>query len=80
VPTSSSEATRPRSRTSPRVGAVMRDKILSSVDLPAPLRPMMPTASPGAMSNDTSSSAQKVGSALPKGARTSVLSVSRRLE
>ena len=29
------------------VGSVMRERILSSVDLPAPLRPMMPTTSPG---------------------------------
>ena len=46
VPTSSMEATRPRSRISPSVGAVMRDRIFNNVDLPAPLRPMMPSASP----------------------------------
>ena len=40
------------------VGSVMRDRIFSSVLLPAPLRPMMPTTSPRAISNDTSSSAQ----------------------
>jgi hypothetical protein len=28
------------------VGSVMRERILSSVDFPAPLRPMMPTTSP----------------------------------
>ena len=42
----------------PRVGVVMRDRILSSVLLPAPLRPMMPTTSPRVISNETSSSAQ----------------------
>ena len=31
----------------PSVGSVMRDRIFSSVLLPAPLRPMMPTTSPG---------------------------------
>ena len=34
------------SSTRPSVGSVMRDRIFSSVDLPAPLRPMMPTTSP----------------------------------
>src|SRR5258705_13359223 len=42
----------------PFVGVVMRDRILSSVDLPAPLPPMRPTTSPRLMSHDTSSSAQ----------------------
>ena len=46
VPTSSSEPTRPRISARPVVGAVMRDRIFSSVLLPAPLRPMMPTTSP----------------------------------
>ena len=41
------------------VGSVMRLRIFSSVLLPAPLRPMMPTTSPGSTSNDTSRSAQK---------------------
>ena len=36
------------------------ERILSSVLLPAPLRPMMPTTSPFLMSNSTSLSAQKV--------------------
>ena len=36
----------------------MRDRIFSSVLLPAPFRPMMPTTSPGATLNDTSFSAQ----------------------
>ena len=46
VPTSSMEATRPRMRISPSEGAVMRESSFSKVDLPAPLRPMMPRASP----------------------------------
>jgi hypothetical protein len=46
VPTSRRLATRPRSRARPFVGSVMRDRIFSSVDLPAPLRPMIPTISP----------------------------------
>ena len=36
------------------VGSVMRERILSSVLLPAPLRPMMPTTSPSCTSNETS--------------------------
>ena len=36
----------------------MRDRILSSVDLPAPLRPMMPSTSPRLTSKLTSLSAQ----------------------
>ena len=36
----------------------MRDRILSRVLLPAPLRPMMPTTSPWPTSNETSRSAQ----------------------
>ncbi len=62
VPTSSSEPTRPRSRTRPSVGSVMREMILSSVLLPAPFRPMMPTTSPCPTSNDTSRSAQIISS------------------
>src|SRR5215510_5726484 len=38
----------------------MRERILSSVDLPAPLRPMTPTTSPVATSKLTFSSAQMV--------------------
>ena len=59
VPTSRSEPTRPRRRATPSVGSVIRLRIFSSVDLPAPLRPMMPTASPWLISNETSFSAQK---------------------
>src|SRR3954468_12779601 len=36
----------------------MRLRILSRVDLPAPLRPMTPTTSPGWMATDTSLRAQ----------------------
>src|SRR5271157_3383665 len=38
----------------------MRERILSKVLLPAPLRPMIPTDSPLRMSKSTSSSAQNV--------------------
>ena len=61
VPTSSSEATRPRSRAVPPVGSTIRLRIFSSVDLPAPLRPTMPTTSPRPTSNETSLSAQNRG-------------------
>ena len=47
MPSSSSAATRPCSRTSPSVARVVPVMILSSVLLPAPLKPTMPTASPG---------------------------------
>jgi len=40
VPTSSREATLPQRDTEPQEGAVMRERILRRVDLPAPLRPM----------------------------------------
>src|SRR4030095_6685672 len=49
----------------PVVGSVMRERILSSVDLPAPLRPMTPTTSPGGTSKLTSFKAQIVFSDLP---------------
>ena len=58
VPTSSRLATRPLMVTRPAVGSVMRERIFSSVDLPAPLRPMMPTTSPRLTSKETSFSAQ----------------------
>ena len=58
MPTSRSEATRPRSRTVPSVGSTIRLRIFSSVDLPAPLRPTMPTTSPRSTSKQTSFSAQ----------------------
>ena len=37
----------------------MRERIFSSVLLPAPLRPMKPITSPGCTSKETSRSAQK---------------------
>ena len=46
VPTSSRLPPRPLILTWPLVGAVMRDRILSRVLLPAPLRPMRPRISP----------------------------------
>ena len=42
----------------PFVGSVMRERSFSSVDLPAPFRPMIATASPSLMSNVRSSTAQ----------------------
>ena len=42
----------------PVVGSVMRLSSLSSVDLPAPFRPMMPTTSPILISKETFLSAQ----------------------
>src|SRR5207302_4119780 len=45
-------------RASPVVGTVMRDRILSSVVLPAPLWPTTPTARPRSTSNVASRSAQ----------------------
>ena len=50
VPTSSRLPTRPTSSAEPVVGSVIRARILSSVLLPAPLRPTMPIASPRATS------------------------------
>ena len=58
VPTSSSEPTRPRVRQTPSVGVVMPLMTLSSVLLPAPLEPMIPSAVPSSTLNDTSRSDQ----------------------
>ena len=58
MPTSSSDATRPRSLAEPSVGSTIRDSIFSKVLFPAPLRPMIPTTSPWGTSNDTSLTAQ----------------------
>lgn len=44
----------------------MRDRILSSVLLPAPLRPMTPTTSPRLISNETSFGAQIVSEPLER--------------
>ena len=46
-----------KARPAPAVGSVMRESSLSRVDLPAPLRPMMPSTSPGITSKLTSRSA-----------------------
>ena len=58
MPISSRLATRPRMRISPSVGAVMRLISFSMVDLPAPLRPSIATASPRFTPKVTSFSAQ----------------------
>ena len=65
MPTSSRLATRPLIATRPVLGSVMRDRILSSVILPAPLRPMMPTISPRLISKSTSLSAQNSSISAP---------------
>ena len=46
-------------RLGPEFGLVMRERILSRVLFPAPLRPMIPTTSPRLTSKETSSRAQK---------------------
>ncbi len=46
APSSSSEATRPCTASSPSVGRVMPVSSLSSEDLPAPFSPMIPTVEP----------------------------------
>jgi hypothetical protein len=48
----------------------MRERILSSVLFPAPLRPMMPMTSPARTLNVTSRNAQKSPSGTPPAART----------
>ena len=55
---------RPRTRTSPLVGAVTRERIFKSVLFPAPLRPMMPSTSPRLTSKDTSRRAHSVSSSV----------------
>ena len=63
------DPTRPQISTLPRVGSVMRERIFSSVLLPAPLRPMMPDHFAALDFERTSFSAQIVGfSPLPLGA------------
>ena len=47
----------PRNSTRPRVGVSSPFRQRSSVDFPAPLRPMTATISPGAMAKSTSRSA-----------------------
>ena len=72
VPTSSKLATRPLISTRPTDGSVIRDSTLRRVDLPAPLRPMMPTTSPLLISKLTFFSAQNSSISaldrLPRGA------------
>src|SRR5215475_8120387 len=69
----------------PVVGWVIRDRIFSSVDLPAPLRPMIPTTSLGGASKLTSLRAQIVVSEFPfrrnrpKGLRNALVIESRRV-
>ena len=46
MPTSSRLAVAREGGSRPAVGSVIRLRIFSSVDLPAPFRPMMPTTSP----------------------------------
>src|SRR5438093_5507906 len=65
--TSMSAPIRPRTRQWPSVGRRIRVSSFSAVDLPAPLAPMMPRASPGPTENETSRRAQN--SALPSGSR-----------
>ncbi len=60
VPTSSRLPTRPRITALPCVGVVMRVRIFSSVDFPAPLGPITPITSPCSTPKETSRSAQIV--------------------
>src|SRR5262245_59459479 len=55
----SPEMRSPRSRTSPELGARNDEISLKSVDLPAPLGPMIETISPSATSKDTSLTATR---------------------
>src|SRR5207247_2090822 len=57
VPSSRRLATRPLSCTLPRVGSIVPVMILRSVDLPAPLTPIMPTELPPGTSKDIAHSA-----------------------
>src|SRR3974390_684452 len=59
APSSRSPASLPRTATSPDVGWRTPQMHLSSVDLPEPLRPRMPTVSPSRTERDTSRKAQK---------------------
>src|SRR4051794_4444036 len=80
TPSASSVLTRPWTSTRPRVGGRMPATVRMSVDLPAPLAPMMPSTLPCGTSSDTSSTAlisRTTRSRRPT--RTSVLrSVGRR--
>ncbi len=57
-------------RARPVVGGVMRERILSSVLLPAPLRPMMPSVAPDTTSNETSRSDHSVFASSPLSRRS----------
>ena len=57
APSSSSEPIRPPAATCPLVGLMIPATMRSSVVLPEPLRPISPTASPGATASETSCSA-----------------------
>src|ERR1051325_5028280 len=86
VPTSNKLPTRPYSLMFPVVGSTMRERTFNRVDLPAPLRPMMPTTSPGFTSKLTSFNAHKAALPLPspagrrvKGARRALTRASRKV-
>ncbi len=53
----------PSTRTVPPLAASSALMVRSSVDLPAPLRPMMPKTSPRSTANETASSAATVPAA-----------------
>src|SRR5580698_2436949 len=59
APNSSRPASLPRTATSPLVGWSTPQMHLSSVDLPDPLRPRIPTVSPSLTVSETPSRAQK---------------------
>src|SRR5580704_10279250 len=59
APSSRRPASFPRTATSPLVGCSTPQMHLSSVDLPEPLRPRMPTVSPSFTVSETPSRAQK---------------------
>src|SRR5690606_39481369 len=61
-----SDTTCPATRTRPEVGHVTREISLSSVVLPAPLRPMIPRPAPCGTSNETSGSPWMVAPTRPR--------------
>ena len=69
VPTSRREPTRPVTSPQPAEGSVMRERIFSSVLLPAPLWPIRPTTSPWPISTETSRSAHRAVSSSGRGSR-----------
>ena len=79
VPTSSSEPTRPVTSAQPVVGSVIRERIFSSVLLPAPLWPIRPTTSPLLdRQRDVAQRPERVASALAAAGRASRRSERRR--